>query len=155
MNHHWPDLPPEAKKGSQPWVWIALIAFAAAVTFWAARHDSAPQQQAFQLPNITWPDFSLRDQARQTEPPVTTSSEAIEAAIPSMIPTGPDANGRSVQSVPFESCLGVINDSANTFGQPAIIEATADRHVARFKLQSNEMTVTCSRPDGTMTIESR
>lgn len=104
---------------------------------------------AFRLPEISMPELDLR--GRAGDAPVNSPVAAVEVALAPFESSG--AADPIIQSVPFENCLDAIGDAVPGFGPPALLEDTSDRRVARFKLLEGAITVTCSRRDGTMTIE--
>ena len=102
----------------------------------------------FTMPQITIPDFGERPS--ETPPLVSFATEGSS-------PEQGAADGSIVQqAVSFEGCAQQIDGLTSPLSQrPTLVEDTADRRVAAFKFLDGDLTVICSRPDGTMTIQRR
>lgn len=60
-----------------------------------------------------------------------------------------------VQEATFEACLQTIENATASMGAPILLDNTDDRRIAVFKFADGDLTVTCSRPDGTMRVLRR
>jgi hypothetical protein len=152
----WPEPTPEA---DEPPRWpgrVALIMIVAAIVVLTAGPNGGGLGN-WRMPEFSLAEFSLPEmpaQAPQASSPSVSEASEYAATFPGDPAASADANAPMVQSVPFESCLETIATTATSLGQPAaIIEDTAERRVARFKFLDSNLTVTCSRADGTMTID--
>jgi hypothetical protein len=153
----WPEPTHEA---DEPPRWpgrAALIVIVAAVVVLTMGPNGGAlgnwRMPEFNLPEFSWPEMPA--QAPQPSSPSVSEASEFAATFPGDPAASADPNAPMVQAVPFESCLETIASTATSLGQPAaIIEDTAERRVARFKFLDSNLTVTCSRADGTMTIDS-
>jgi hypothetical protein len=152
----WPEPTPEA---DEPPRWpgrVALIMIVAAIVVLTAGPNGGGLGN-WRMPEFSLAEFSLPEmpaQAPQASSPSVSEASEYAATFPGDPAASADANAPMVQSAPFESCLETIATTATSLGQPAaIIEDTAERRVARFKFLDSNLTVTCSRADGTMTID--
>lgn len=158
---NWPDHTPEPGEGPRWLDWAAPVAIVIGVALllsgvgsgaggantWRMPELSIPQ---IELPAITLPDLP---RAEQPEPPVTVEFDESAAAIAEALVPDFDSGNPVTQSVPFDDCMDTISRPESFFGPAIVVEDTADRRVARFKVQDGTITVTCSRTDGTMRIE--
>lgn len=158
---NWPDHTPEPgeEPGWMSWLAPATIVIGVALLLsgdlfngqgpsWRLPPIAMP---AFELPQVTLPDLP---QPEETPPPAT--AQIAEHDIPFALDAAPAEPGApSVQSVPFDDCVAMITNGAMPFGEPVIVEDTPDLRVARFKFLEGDLTLTCSRPNGTMTIDTR
>jgi hypothetical protein len=156
----WPDPTPE--EDEQPrWLGrVIFIAAAAAAAFWVVsnREQLSTFTQSFRLPafetaEIAAPDLRGRSEPSANTPPATASisEEALSQAVGSMFP---DGTSPTVREVDFGACVSMIADMTELMHQePTLVENTATRRVARFKLLEGDLTVTCA--DGQMTLENR
>jgi hypothetical protein len=155
----WPDPTPEP--GEQPrWLrWVAYAAIAVGIVFLVSASETwrgALRLPDFSMPQLEMPEIAVPEvDLRGRSEPAAESPSTIES-ITEGVATFPNAEGPIVRSLSFESCLALLADTGARMGQePTLLENTADRRVARFKLLEGDVTVTCSRADGTMTIENR
>jgi len=152
----WPDPTPEPGEPPRWLGWGALGVVIAGILIWNPGGDGANgwRMPEFALPEISLPEFELPDfESRQsTETPASSSISVTEDGV--LLPGAPnDASGAPVvQNVPFETCVQMIEDSP-AFGEAIRVEDTAERRVVRFKTLHYNMTLTCSRADGTLSIE--
>jgi hypothetical protein len=150
----WPEPSPDpAEPPRLPgWAIAGIIAAALALfvsnSDWRARLPEFALPQ-FEMPRIAMPGVNTRerpDVISQQAPAEDYAASAAEALFP-------DGTRDSVQSVPFENCIEMMESSATALGIPAVIEDNADRRVIRYKFLEGSLTVTCTRADNTLRIE--
>ena len=156
MQSNWPEHTPEPDE-PPPWRgWAIGIGAIVAIALLLPRDANwfgAWQTPSISMPEIEMPDINLRGRSEEipAETPAPQSvdmSEGIAVGEPS--PDGAPV----VQQVQYGTCLRIIENTASTLNAPpALLEDTADRRVARFKVLEGSLTLSCSRPDGTLTIE--
>lgn len=153
----WPEPTPDENEPPRWGRWgvigavVALAAVAANSSSFRLPDVTMP---AFSLPEFTMPEFDLPEAGApdSSDTPSVAISEAPSFS-PLQEPTI-TADGATVRSMPFESCVQTLQSMADSFDQDvALVEDTADRRVANFKFIDSRLTVTCSRADGTMTVE--
>ncbi len=160
----WPEPTPEP--GEQPrWLGWGVLAIIVGALLWATRDGSGTPSFAdwrmpqlslpeISLPELEWPDFGSNETSVQL-PDGAITQESIEA-VPGIPPVASsDFGAPIVQSVPFETCLETTEGAIETIGSPIMLEDGPDRRVVRFKLLDGDITMTCARADGTMSIVRR
>jgi hypothetical protein len=160
---NWPDHTPEPGESPRWWPWgVAAVAIVAIVMLSPGDDRSNASGRGWQMPDFTMPQITLpefdfsppSDVISQQAPTPSADVPAAVAAAMGDALANPDVP-ISQQQVPFETCLSVLTDSANALGDPILIEDTNDRRVGVFKFLEGDLTVTCSRTDGTMTVQQR
>jgi hypothetical protein len=160
----WPEPSPEP--GEQPrWLGWGVLAILVGALLWTTRDGdwtrsfadvrlpelSLPQ---IEMPEIDWPDFGSNDNSVQL-PDGAITQESIEA-IPGIPPVASsDFGAPIVQNVPFETCLETTEGAIEAIGSPIMLEDSPDRRVVRFKLLDGDITMTCARAEGTISIARR
>jgi hypothetical protein len=152
----WPDPSPEPGEPPRWLGWGALVAIVAGIVIWNPGGESAGSWRLpeFRMPEITLPEFASPDASTSEDNASTLATSADIAEEASPLPPAPDFSGGApvVRNVPFETCVGML-DNSSALGPQIIVEDDADRRIVRFKLQNGNMTMTCSRADSTMTVE--
>ncbi|MDZ4693261.1 hypothetical protein [Terricaulis sp.] len=149
----WPE--PDREPGEPP-SWLGLAAFVGLAVALAVHvfGDRAWRLPTVSMPQIEMPQVAARAPEREAHPaapPAEIPGEEFAARVDSaMSPEG----GTSVRSVPFGDCLRLIDNMGSTFVEPIVIEDTSDRRMLRYKFEDGDLTLTCSRADNTMTIQT-
>ena len=148
----WPE---PTREPNEPPRWGGLGALVALIALVVVAANGSMLGSSWRLPEITMPEFSM-PAFMPPEGPTPSESVAISEA-PTFDPLSEPttaADGSTVQSMPFESCVRTLEGMADSFGQAAaFVEDTAERRVASFKFLDSRLTVTCSRSEGTMTVQ--
>jgi hypothetical protein len=156
MESNWPEHTPEPDEPPRWRGWAIGIGVIVAIALLLPRDANwldAWQMPSISMPEMEMPDINLRGRSDETpaEAPAPQSVEVSEGiAVGEPSPDGAPV----VEQVSFERCLRIIENTASTLNAaPALLEDTSDRRAARFKVIEGSLTLTCSRPDGTLTIE--
>jgi hypothetical protein len=153
----WPE--PVREPGETPrWLGWTVAALLFSALLWAVRDDNALRLPEFalpeiELPEIQWPDFAASEQDAQSPPVPDGMSDASAIAEASPVvpgPTTPAFSMPATEGVSFEACVGAIEQAADALGPAMLVESSNDRRVVRFKTAQGDLTMTCSRADGTM-----
>ena len=153
----WPEPTNDESEPPRWGKWGALVAIVAVLVVGANSNilGAAWRLPAFTMPELNMPEFSLPDMSDPASSNAPASVAIAESPTfdPLAEPTT-TADGAAVQAMPFDSCLRTLESMADSFGQETtFIEDTADRRVASFKFLDSRLTVTCSRSEGTMTVQ--
>lgn len=156
MHSNWPEHTPEPDE-PPPWRgWAIGIGAIVAIALLLPRDANwfgtweAPN---ISMPQIDMPDIDLRGRSDNTPPEAQSSAPAaIAESIDALNEAAPADGNALVRQVPYEACLGTIEQSTSAFGPPAMIEDSAERRVVRFKVSESALTITCTRADNTMII---
>jgi pimeloyl-ACP methyl ester carboxylesterase len=156
---NWPDHTPEPGETPRWWAYAVVGAVIGAILFFAPGNGN--WFSSFRLPDMRMPEISLpevsapdlrgRAESDPLPPPPTPSViEGMMTGDP--LPT--DSLGPVVQPMAFDDCLALTRDMPNADQYAILLEDTADRRVTRFKSPASNLTITCSRSDGTMTMQT-
>lgn len=153
----WPEPTHDESEPPRWGKWGALVAIVAVLVVGANGNmfGSSWRLPAFTMPELSMPEFRLPEMSdpASSDAPASVAIAESPTFNPLAEPTT-TADGATVQTMPFDSCLRTLESMADTFGQQtALIEDTADRRVASFKFLDSRLTVTCSRSEGTMTVQ--
>ncbi len=159
----WPE--PVREPGETPrWLGWTVAALLFGALLWAVREDAPASEwrmpelamPQIELPEIQWPDFAASEQDAESAPAPEGMADANTIAEASPVvpgPTTPEFNMPAIEGVSFEACVGAIEQAATALGPAMVIENSNDRRVVRFKTAQGDLTMTCSRADGTMRME--
>lgn len=156
----WPE--PVREPGETPrWLGWTVAALLFGALLWAVRDDNALRMPELALPDIEmpeiqWPDFAENEQDVQSPPAPGGMADASTVAEASPVvpgPITPEFNMPAIEGVSFEACVGAIEQAADALGPAMVVESSNDRRVVRFKTVQGDLTMTCSRADGTMRME--
>jgi hypothetical protein len=157
----WPE--PVREPGETPrWLGWTVAALLFGALLWAVREDAPAREwrlpefamPQIDLPEIQWPDFAASGQDADAPVAPVTSADHIGDAAPVVPgPTTAEFNMPAIEGVSFEACVGAIEQAADALGPAMVIESSNDRRVVRFKTAQGDLTMTCSRADGTMRME--
>jgi hypothetical protein len=158
MQSNWPEHTPEPDEPPSWRGWAIGIGAIVAIALLLPR--DANWFGDWQVPSITMPEIEMPNlnlRGRSNENPAQTPAPQSVKVSEGIAVGEPSPDGAPVvQQVSFDRCLRIIENTASTLNAaPALLEDTADRRVARFKVIEGNLTLSCSRPDGTLTVEQR
>lgn len=165
----WPE--PTREPGETPrWLGWTVAALVFGALLWAVRDDNGVSFDGWrmpelampqiELPEIQWPDFAENESnaPSQGQPQPAPEGMADASAVPEAVavvrgPNMPESSAPAFEGLPLEQCLAMLNEAANAVGPGMLIEDSDVQRVVRFKTLQGDLTMTCSRVDGTLRVE--
>lgn len=159
----WPEPTPEPGEPPRILGWVvAALVFGALL--WAVRDENELSFDSWrmpefampqlELPEIQWPDFAQNEAESQPPPEGMTEASTLPEAIAVVRgPNMPEFSAPAVAGPTLGQCMAMLDEAANAVGPGIVIEDSDARRVVRFKTLQGDLTMTCSRVDGTMRVE--